>query len=344
MTKIALVTGGSGYFGSVIVRHLFKDGWKVRIFDIIEADDRPRDTGFIRGDIRDYDSVLKACNGVDVVHHNVAQVPLAKDKKLFESVNKDGTKNILQASLESKVKKLIYTSSSAVFGIPSKNPVDETVEPRPMEAYGAAKLDGENLCREYVGQGLDVSIIRPRTIIGPGRLGIFYIFFDWILEGKPVYVLGKGDNLYQFVHEDDLADACLKAAEKKGYGEYNIGAKEFNTMRATIQGVIDHAGTKSMIRGLPFGLTIAMMKLTSVLGLSPLGAYHSLMYGRAMYFDLSNAEKELGYKPKWGNIPMFCEAYDWFVQNREAIKKQKEGSHHRSLLKEGALKVLKWLP
>ncbi|MBU1627543.1 NAD-dependent epimerase/dehydratase family protein, partial [bacterium] len=156
MTKTALVTGGSGYFGSVIVRHLLKESWKVRILDIIEAQDRPKETEFINADIRDYDAVLKACDGVDVVHHNVAQVPLAKDKKLFESVNKDGTRNMLGASLGKKVKKLIYTSSSAVFGVPSKNPVDETVEPNPMEAYGAAKLEGEKLCKEYVEKGLDV--------------------------------------------------------------------------------------------------------------------------------------------------------------------------------------------
>jgi len=344
MSKTALVTGGSGYFGSVIVRHLLKDNWNVRIFDIIEASDRPEDTEFIKGDIRDFDSVKRACLDIDVVHHNVAQVPLAKDRKLFESVNKRGTENILKASLDSKVKKLIYTSTSAVYGIPSKNPVDETVEPRPMEAYGAAKLAGERFCAQFIDKGLDISIIRPRTIIGPGRLGIFYIFFDWIFQGRPVYVLGTGENLYQFVHEDDLADACLKAAGRKGPGVYNIGAKEFSTMRATIQSVIDHAGTGSKIRELPFGPTVAIMKLTSLLNLSPLGAYHSLMYGRSMYFDLTKPEEELGYTPKWSNFDMFREAYDWFVENRENIRRQKEASHHRSFLKEGALKILKWIP
>jgi nucleoside-diphosphate-sugar epimerase len=344
MTKKALVTGGSGYFGSVIVRNLLKQGWSVRIFDLFEAPDRIKETEFQKGDIRDYAAVAKACDGIDVVHHNVAQVPLAKDKKLFESVNRDGTENILKACLENKVTKMIYTSSSAVFGIPERNPVDDSVKPRPMESYGKAKLEGELLCHKYAEKGLDITIIRPRTIMGPGRLGIFYIFFDWIFHGEPVYVLGSGNNLYQFVQEDDLADACLKASQKKGPSIYNIGAKEFTTMRGTIQGLIDYAKSKSKIRSLPFGITVAAMKFTSVLGLSPLGAYHSLMYGREMYFDISKAEKDLRYSPKWSNVQMFCQAYDWFVENRDKIKAQKVGSHHRSFLKEGALKVLKWLP
>ncbi|MEJ7743382.1 MAG: NAD-dependent epimerase/dehydratase family protein [Nocardioidaceae bacterium] len=89
---------------------------------------------------------------------------------------------------------MVYTSSSAVFGIPKSNPVFPDTPPTPVEAYGQAKFEGELLCRAAVSRGLDVSIVRPRTILGLGRLGIFGILFDWIADGAAVPVLGKGDN------------------------------------------------------------------------------------------------------------------------------------------------------
>ena len=124
------------------------------------------------------------------MYHNVAQVPLAKDKALFQSVNVRGTQNMLEAARGEGVAKVVYTSSSAVFGAPRNNPVTEDTPPAPGEAYGRAKHDGEALCRQYAERGLDVTIIRPRTIMGHGRLGIFQILFEWIREGRNVPVLG----------------------------------------------------------------------------------------------------------------------------------------------------------
>src|SRR5262249_23642587 len=154
-------------------------------------------------------AVERAMAGSGIVYHCVAQVPLAKDKHLFRSVNVEGTRNLLRCAAAAKAAKVIYISSSAVFGVPKSNPVDETAIPVPGEAYGQAKLEGEQLCREFTETaGLDVTIIRPRTIMGHGRLGIFQILFEWIREGYNIPVLGRGDNVYQFVHADDLADAC----------------------------------------------------------------------------------------------------------------------------------------
>src|SRR5262249_60218671 len=120
----------------------------VRIFDIHDADERPAGVEVVRGDIRDPDAVARACEGVSVVHHNVAMVPLAKDKQAFWSVNEGGTKHLLDAALRARVAKVGRMSSSAVFGVPARNPVDATVEPRPQEDYGRAKLAAEVLCRD----------------------------------------------------------------------------------------------------------------------------------------------------------------------------------------------------
>jgi len=343
--KRALVTGGSGYFGCLLVRELLAKGYEVSVFDIEDASDRPENVTFFRGDIRDRHAITRACEGIDVVHHNVAQVPLAKDRHLFETVNVDGARHLLEAARLCQVKKVVLTSSSAVYGVPSKNPVDDTVIPRPREPYGEAKLRAEHLARDFVERhGLDVTIVRPRTILGHGRLGIFQILFEWVRTGKPVWLLGQGDNRYQFVHALDLADACIRAGELPGPETFNIGAENFGTMRELLEALVTHAGTGSRIRSLPTRLAVPVMDLTSRLGLSPLGPYHALMYGREMFFDIAKAKEKLGWAPRFGNSEMICESYDWYLAHREEVLASASASAHRSAVKRRVLRVLEYLP
>jgi nucleoside-diphosphate-sugar epimerase len=242
------------------------------------------------------------------------------------------------------VRKIVHTSSSAVFGIPAKNPVDDTVAPRPLEAYGEAKLGAERMVERAVREdGLDVTIIRPRTIVGHGRLGIFQILFDWVEEGRRIPVLGRGDNLYQFVHADDLAEACLRAAARPGAAVYNIGAERFGTMRQTLEALCRHAGTGSTVYSLPMGLAVAAMRVTSRLRLSPLGPYHALMYGRSLYFDIARPKAELGWQPQWSNEQMICQSYDWYRSHKEQVLRWGTSSAHRSAVKQGILKLVKQL-
>ena len=291
-----LITGGSGYFGSALRDRLKGRGERVRIFDLMDAEDRTKDVEFAGGDIRNEAQVREACAGCEVVYHCVAQVPLAKDKELFDSVNIQGTENLLKAALGAKARKVIYVSSSAVFGAPKINPVNEETTPTPAEAYGRAKLEGETLCKKYAQQGLDVSVIRPRTIMGHGRLGIFQILFEWIRTGYNVPVLGRGDNVYQFVHADDLAEACILAAGRAGAATYNCGTDRFGTMREVLENLCAHAKTGSKVKSVPMSPAVGFMNLTSAVGLSPLGPYHAMMYGKSLYFDITKAKTELGWK------------------------------------------------
>lgn len=338
-----LITGGSGYFGSLLTQKLQGRGFKSVVFDLNDAWDRPLGVDFYQGDIRDLNAITEASKGVDIVFHNVAQVPLAKDKNLFKSVNQLGTENMLKAAMACKVGKVIYTSSSAVFGVPKKNPVTEMTLPEPGEEYGKAKYQGELLCQEYVNKGLDVSIIRPRTIMGHGRLGIFQILFEWIREGSNIPVLGKGNNIYQFVHADDLAEACILAGLRVSPSVYNCGTDKFGTMRDVLESLCDYSGTKSKVKSVPLAPAVLGMRATSALGISPLGAYHALMYGRSMYFDVSKAMTELNWTPKYSNYEMFVDSYDWYLKNRYKVIKQIGGSHHRSAVKEGVLGLVKKL-
>jgi nucleoside-diphosphate-sugar epimerase len=338
---LALITGGSGYFGSRLRDRLRERGHGVRVFDLSDADDRQADVELARGDIRDAPAVTQACAGCDVVFHCVAQVPLAKDRNLFQSVNVTGTENVLRAARAANVRKVIYVSSSAVFGAPKSNPVTEQTEPNPGEAYGRAKLEGERLCRRFAEEGFDVTVIRPRTIMGHGRLGIFQILFEWIREGHNVPVLGRGDNVYQFIHADDLAEACTLAAARTGPTVYNCGTDRFHTMREVLEHLCAHAGTGSRVKSVPMAPAVLLMKLTSALGLSPLGPYHALMYGRSLYFDITKAQTELGWQPRYSNNEMFVQSYEWYLKNRDVVLRGHGASHHRSAVKQGILNLVK---
>jgi nucleoside-diphosphate-sugar epimerase len=342
MGRTVLVTGGSGYFGSVLAGQATARGDRVRIFDVNAPTSTDGDIEYIAGDVRDRAAVRAACDGVDVVLHNVAQVPLAKDRALFDSVNVVGTANVLVGARDSGVAKVVHTSSSAVFGVPESNPVREDSPCRPVEAYGRAKLHAEQLCHEAAAAGLDVTIVRPRTILGHGRLGIFAVLFDFVAEGAPVYVLGRGDNRYQLVYANDLADACLRAGDRRGPETYNIGAGEFGTMRQTIQALVDHAGTGSEIRSLPTGAAKTAMRGLATLGLAPFAPYHWLLYGESLYFDTSKARRELEWAPSHSNASMLIESYDWYLAHRDELAADR--SHHQSPVRLGALKLLRHLP
>jgi nucleoside-diphosphate-sugar epimerase len=343
VSALAVVTGGSGYFGSRLVERLRARGYRCRVFDINDPDDRAGDVEFHRGDVRDYAAVRKASEGAAVVFNNVAQVPLAKNRELFQSVNVLGTEHVLRAAKEAGVRKVVHTSSSAVYGAPGRLPVTEATPLAPGEAYGKAKADAEALCVRYASEGLDVSIVRPRTILGHGRLGIFHILFQWISEGANVPVLGRGDNVYQFIHADDLADACALAAERPGSTSYNIGTDRYGTMRQLLEALARHAGTGSRVRSLPMAPAVAAMRLTSALGLSPLGPYHALMYGRSMYFDPSKAASELGWAPRYSNEEMLIDSFEWFRVHRDEAASAAGLSSHRSPVREGVLAVVRRL-
>lgn len=340
----ALVTGGAGYFGELLVRKLLEQRYEVRIFDLNRPSPAIPGVEAVQGDIRDRKAVADACRGIDVVQHNVAHNPLAKDSELFWSVNRGGTQNILDACVEQGVDKVIYTSSAAVFGAPKKLPVFEDTPPSPLEVYGEAKLAGEMECREYAARGLDVTIVRPPTILGHGRLGVFQLLFEWIYRGSNIPVLDSGKNVFQFIHADDLADCCILASRRKGPEVYNCGADRYGTMREALENLCKVARSGSRVRSLPMAPMVAGMKICSAVGLSPLAPYQILLYGRSMYFDVTKAKIELGWKPRFSNEEMFVDSYRWYVENRETILKRKEGaSLHQTAVKERALSLVRWL-
>lgn len=316
-----LVTGGSGFLGSNLVRALHNRGERVRILDIAKPSDYPETIEFVRCNILDREGVKEAMRGVDYVYHCVALVPLTKAGSNFWKVNVEGTKIAVELAYESDVKMFIYISSSAIFaGSLDKCPITGDTIPKPIEIYGCSKLAAEQYILKAQKRGLLCAIIRPQCILGPGRLGIFQILFDWIHNGKKVYVMGSGNQLFQFIHVDDVVKFIILCAQEHKTDIYNIGTDRYSTLRDALTTLIRYAGTNARIINLPVNLSVFVLRILDLLNLSPLAPFHYLTYSKPFYFDISKAMSELSWEPKFSNTEMLIESYDWFVENYDKIK------------------------
>ena len=334
-----LVTGGSGFLGNLIARRLLERGEDVTVLDVWEDDERPTEIKYVHCDIRDRDGVAKAMVGVDVVHHNVALVPLAKSG--FWEVNVDGSRIAAEEAARAGVSGFVHMSSSALFGVPEKLPITRTTPPRPVEAYGRAKLAGEMAVRRTLAAAdLPLVVIRPRTILGEARLGIFQILFQWIAEDRNVYTIGPGTGDCQFVHADDLMDAYMLALDSQRSGSYNVGTDRFGTLRAALENLIMHAGSRSRVRALPERLSITGLKTLDRLHLSPLAPWHYLTYSHPFYFDMQPLH-DLGWRARYSNDEMLAQTFDWFVANPHRTTGQGDASPHRKAVPQKALGLLK---
>lgn len=335
-----LITGGSGFLGSSITRSLIRSNEEVVSLDIWESSDRPKDMEFVLGSILDRDLVKKLVQGVDVVHHTAALVPLTKAGKKFHEVNANGTRIVAEEAAKAGVKYFVHTSSSTVFGKPPC-PVTNASPLKPIDPYGISKLEAEREVQKVSeSTGMPLIVVRPRTMIATGRLGIFQILFEWIKEGRNVYVIGDGKNKIQFLHADDLISCYMFLCKKEKPGYYNVGTDRYDDLETSLMNLANHAGTSTNVRHLPKELTVKSLELLDVLSLSPLAPWHYLTYGEDFYFDLSPLT-ELGWKPKYSNDEMLFEAYDYFVEHYEEFSNANEGSAHRKKVKQKVLWLLK---
>jgi nucleoside-diphosphate-sugar epimerase len=321
------ITGGSGFLGLHLSRLLLLEGHVVRSLALEPVELQAVDG--IVADVRDPAAARRLCHGAEIVVHAAAALPIRGSRRTIRSVNVEGTATILAAAAANGVRRVVFVSSAVVL-------------PRPIEAYGQAKAEAERLCRDFADRGLEVTILRPQAFIGPERLGVFGILFRWIAEGRRIYTVGPGSNRYQLLDVDDLVEAILLAAEGPVAGEaFAVGAREFGTVAEDLQALIDHAGSKSVLRPLPARPARALLWALHLAGLSPLGEWHVRTADRDCFVDIGPAGHRLGWSPRFSNREALARAYDWYVAGR--TETLGAGRTHRAPWNEKALALLRRL-
>jgi nucleoside-diphosphate-sugar epimerase len=324
-----------------VVRDLISQGHKVRVIDTWKDRSLPCSVEFIQGDVRDRLLLKETLKDIKIVHHTAALVPLTKSGKEFWNVNVEGTESVASCVRESQVKKMIHLSSSAVYGLPTNLPISENTPHSPIEIYGKSKSAAELAAIEvFRNEEERLIIIRPRTILGQGRLGIFQTLFEWIRNDLPIYTIGDGEHLFQFIHAKDLLSAYMKIIATNGYGAYNVGTERYGTLNELFKEILQSARSTSRIIHLPERTTIQALKLLDNLRLSPLAPWHYLTYHKDFYFDLTKIQAT-GWESQYSNKEMFLEAYNHYLLNSKQTLQQNESSAHRKKVDLRALNLIR---
>ena len=237
----ALITGGSGFFGGLLKRRLLADGVACVNIDLVKDEDSHPLLTSIHGDICE-PTILKTAfdtGKFDVIFHVAAQlVHGVKDEKMLWASNVEGTESIARAAVANGVRKIVFTSTNCLWARGFNRPVTEEDPPEPIETYGRSKMEAERILQKYNDQVQSV-IIRCPTIIDSGRMGLLAILFQFIDEGRKVWLVGGGRNCYQFIDAGDLASACIAASDYDGSGIFNVGSDNVKSLRQVYQYVID---------------------------------------------------------------------------------------------------------
>ena len=339
-----LVTGGSGFLGINLIRHLLAKGvTEIRSLDLVAFDYPEKDrVDAVAGDIRDKATVAQCMEGVEHVVHTAAALPLYTEEDIH-TTDVVGTRLLLEAAQQSGVKRFVMISSTAVYGIPDHHPLLETDDMIGVGPYGRAKIEAEAECLKARRNGLCVPIIRPKSFIGPERLGVFALFYDWAFTGHGFPMIGNGKNRYQLLDVEDLCEAIwltLTLEAAKVNDVFNIGAKDFTTMREDYQAVLDAAGHGKKIRGFPAAPMIWTLRFLELLKLSPLYKWVYETASQDSFVSIGKAERVLGYAPRFSNQDALVRNYRWYVEHVDQFRNA-SGVSHRVPWSQGILRLAK---
>ena len=336
-----LVTGGAGFFGIHMCQYLAKNGFEVVSFDREEFPDSEKIPGIeiVTGDIHDHNKLEEALQDVDFVIHAAAELALAEPEKITKT-NGEAVFDLLEICKKCRVKKLVFTSSCAVYGTPDTHPIYEDASINPMGVYGKAKRIAEDILLNY--QDVETVIIRPKSFIGTGRLGIFQLFFEWVEEGRKIPIFGNGENRFQLLEVTDLAHACYLAAIKgKDKEVYNVGATEFGTVNHDITAFLSHADTGSKLLHFPSRPLKFILSILEKLRISPIYKWVYDTADKDSFVSSDKAIEHLGWQPKYSNIEALKATYDWYLGEGK-IMAQKFGTGHRVAWKQGVIRFAKY--
>ncbi|MGV9320034.1 NAD-dependent epimerase/dehydratase family protein [Streptomyces sp. NPDC003660] len=329
MVRNVVVTGGAGMLGSTLIGKLLDEGHHVHCVDLREPDParwaangtgggRPDELDVTVADVRDGAAMKRALADADAVVHCAAALPSYPTDQI-RSVIVDGTRNVLTAATSHRVPRFVHVSSTAVYGLPTIVPTTEEYPRRPVDTYSAAKAEAEEVCEGFRGGEMCLPILRPKTFLGPGRMGLFAMLFEWAEEGRNFPVLGRGDVRIQMFDVNDLTDAVvttLHAPPEKADDTFNLGATSFGTLRENFQAVLDAAGHGRRVVSVPARSTVAALRLLERTGLSP-------VYGRLLhkllddsFVSTDRAQERLGFSPRYSNEDSILRTYAWWREQQ----------------------------
>jgi nucleoside-diphosphate-sugar epimerase len=340
-----LITGGAGFMGINLIRYLLARGHQVRSYDIAPFDyPEVARIDVLKGDIRDRSLHPRAFAGVDVVVHCAAALPLCSPEEIM-STDVEGTRRLLDTALAVGVGRFIHISSTAVYGVPDHHPLIEDDRLTGVGPYGEAKVQAEALCVAYRAKGLCLPVLRPKSFVGPERLGVFELLYDFAFRGHGFPVLGPGDNLYQLLDVEDLCQMvylCATGPRDRVNDVFNVGAARYGTLRDGFQAVLDRAGHGKHVVSLPVAPAIWVLKLLQALHLSPLYPWIYETAAKESFVSIARAVEKLGYAPRYSNDEALIRNYDWYVANRDRIT-ARVGTTHRVPWKRGALTLARYV-
>lgn len=340
-----LITGGAGFLGLHLARFFRQKCHQVTLVDIAPYPKLEyKNLGkLLTTDVRDKAKLSQAVKGQDVVVHAAAALPLWNRQDIF-TTNMNGTENVLDLSLKFGIKRVIYISSTAVYGVPKKHPIVETDPLVGVGAYGESKIKAEDFCRQYQKKGLPVTILRPKTFVGTERLGVFEILFDWIHDGKKIPMIGSGNNRYQLLDVDDLVNViylCALSRDKKLNDFFNVAAEKFGTVASDLAAVFTSAHSGSKLLPLPAKPIKLALRFFELIGISPLYQWVYDTADKDSFASIDKLQKTLHWQPKFSNAQALVKAFSWYQKNYKEIKSRKSGVTHTAGWKQGVLGLFK---
>ena len=320
---LVAISGGAGFLGLHLARRLVADGHEVRTLDLAPLDDAALE-GRVdeqHGDVRVSADARRLVARADVLVHAAAALPIQVTRAAIRSVNVEGAAVTFAAAAEAGVRRVVLISSTAVYGVPERHPIHEDDPLVGVGHYGESKIEAERLCEAFSRRGLETVIVRPKTFVGPERLGVFEILFDWIREGRRIPILGDGANRYQLLAVEDLVDAVVRCLDAPVAGEaLNVGAGRFGTVREDLEALIVHAASGSRLRPVPARPAEVVLRGLELARLSPLAEWHYRTAHKDSFVSIEKARRLLGWEPRLSNAETLCATYDWYLEHRGELR------------------------
>jgi len=319
------VTGGTGFVGSHIVRQLTERNHEISIlvressnFDLVQGLEFKK----VVGDVTDIESLKQGiADDTEWLFHNAAIMAEWGNRKHFFSVNVEGTRNILEVVRQRDIPSFIYTSSTAVYGFPNKNePLNEDAPWKPMNNYQKSKGESEKLVRQYMEDyGVKATMVRAPSVFGKGDLYSGPQMIELLQKGSMV-TFGGGDDLQSYSHGEDFGRCLVLAAEnfeKASGNAYNVASFDC-TFRELLDALSDELGIEKKYRNMPYSISVAlgalMVRLYKAFNRknSPLlTAFRVKLFGSKYLIDISKAERDIGFTPRWNLQSTVKDMVEW---------------------------------